>query len=153
MSDARRAATESDLAVAAYAVAVVQARTFGRGTPGSTGRTPSITVATSQMPGRRAVCVTVFGVPGHAPALLVVGQARGKHQVHGLEILVDLSQPHAEFFSATDAFGEASVHADIPDNPHLAGQRLVAQWFVRDVGASKFGLAATRGIEFALERA
>ncbi len=123
-------------------------RVQGRGTRGTDGRVPKIALRGAARVGSTSLRLAVHGVPGNTPVLLLIGRNREEVQIQGVSVLVDLDQPFLEFFANTDPYGEAELTVTVPDEPGLVGNRLTAQWFVRDAGASQLGFAASPALEF-----
>jgi hypothetical protein len=60
--------------------------------------------------------------------------------------------PVLSYWTSTDANGNASISASIPNDPALDGVRINAQWMILQAGSNPLGVTATNALSFVIRQ-
>ncbi len=128
-------------------IEVAHLNRYGRGTPGTGGRIPRVTLEdAAPRVGASGLRLAVENLAPGRPFAVFFGAAAGSLTIGSLTLLVDPTGLQSRSGTA-DAQGRASVALGVPADPRLAGSRLYLQVFAVDPGAIH-GIAASRGMWF-----
>ncbi len=124
---------------------------YGNGTAGSGGFVPTLTAANDPTIGNPSFEIDSTQILGGAPGFLVLGFGRALVPFHGIELLVDLSQPfllvsvQASGPAGVPGAGTLQMIGSIPNDQDLLGLEIDCQLIVIDSGGPR-GLAASPGL-------
>ncbi|MSR63843.1 MAG: hypothetical protein EXS08_15565 [Planctomycetes bacterium] len=135
-------------------VSGTDARLFGAGTLGSLAHVPAMLADSPPVLGSRSFRIGLGEALGGTSAFLSIGPnaTPSGTSFQGIPIYVEAAPSQALAFVTSGAgagAGSVTYHADLPNDPALAGLEIFAQWFVLDPGAAG-GVSSSRGAEFEL---
>lgn len=124
---------------------------YGKGTPGTGGKVPSIHAKGASWIGNRNFKLGLRDAVPQSAAVLTIGGGRANLDVQGLRFNVWLVEPPPILvIGPTSKSGELLIDVVVPNVPSLAGAVLDAQFFVVDRNGAFGWLAASQGLEFEL---
>jgi choice-of-anchor B domain-containing protein len=124
-------------------------RLFGGGTTTGGGDLPAIHTFGAPFSGNADFAFEIENSPAGATVTLLIGVAPTDLTVFGLNLLIDLAQPHLVISGSTDASGKVKIDFPLPTG--LPSARIYVQALVEDPGGP-IGLASTQGMEVELFR-
>lgn len=120
---------------------------YGKGTPGTGGRTPYLWASSTPRPGNASFGLTVDrGRPG-SPAIGFLSINKSQFTLGGVEVLIDFGASFRLPLVTLDAAGKTVYNVPLPNSTSLLGAQVFQQVFVVDPGGAALGFSATQGLD------
>lgn len=120
---------------------------YGKGTPGSGGKTPQLWASSTPRPGNAKFGLTIEQGFPNTTAVGFLSLKKANFNLGGVGILIDFGLSFQLPFLTLDSAGAGAYKLPLPNSSSVLGAQVYQQVFIADAGGAALGFSATQGLD------